>query len=1382
MVAATPAPQTFKVSKTKGQGTVITQISGSGNNPEITKFRVVDDASAEASYVEVYIDPSNVDLTTPISVSLRTDDLFDSNWQLITQQTSGDADVPTGGRTELRYDLTKDYDSKTGVAKLFGITSVDPTDVATQEAFNVFENGDCYVYGELYINGTKVVPGGGSSNFTSQVTIAADIDTADTAHLSMQDTGEAGDSAKVYIDFRDSANTLLGEIGYLSTADSGALTIESKVAGKNVEVVTNGGSFLVDGSTVGGSAFETDVSITNSYPQLIIQDDTSFGTPGSYAESLGRGLIDFETSLDGTTYHRMGRIGYPSNTDTILVIDNDSPSGEIALKPSGDVTIDYGNPTLKIRDITGEGGLGTTTTDLTGIIDFDATLDGTTYTTQGTIGYQSSSNTDFDITSNIGLIQYNVPTGEMHQFRVNSSEEFRIENTGVGVGNPTTINKAGWSTAITAEGSTHAALELVSNRADANAAQIGGVAFYKDNQTSGHKNLAMIDVVTNGATANERGGELRFRVKDDAVAATPSTRMKVTYDGVEVNNADFTIAAGGNYPTPLNIENTQTNNCNLKFQHSSSTTYFGIDNGGNLSVGSTADLNGSGNDIYHTGNLSTVSQVEAETGLATTARAWTAERVKQAITALAPGGGGGSVNVSGTPVDNQLAVWTSADTIEGVSGLTFDGTTFSLGNNLDLNANNIIMDNGDINGANMISADSSSTQLYLRNLESGSGSEVNMQSTPTLGVANTTPYTTVQSYGGANAYAKLFFEDGTANSGERLRTTAYGLDIRGYGQRDTAQNDASRCYVRFEDENANPLMVIGKETSGLNNDCTLYSNDGNLTISARRTTAADAFVYIRTDESGSEALQATFGNNLTDINGALNTSGEISAAFNATNAHLTLQDTSEAGTSAKCYMDFKDSGATVLGEIGFDTSADGNLNILNNISGANIELTTNGGSILLDGSAPLTSGANTFTATQKIEADFSSTGGVDGADEPALVLKDTGTNRGRTFIQFIDDLTGSAGSANTIRGNLGFKESNDDIFLIENTITNADINLKTTGTGQVLLNGSAPLTSGANTFTAAQTIEDDFATAAIIINDTGTGGTRNYIEMQDGGTAEGYIGFTSTNDDHMEITNLVTDVNLELNTTGTGQVLINGSAPLTSGANIFTGDQEIKSTSPRLTFTDDSSSWNMATHIEQEAVSATESWLNIRNENSGGGGASINGIRLKAGNSSTYTFEVSDDLYWRTSPVHSNHNFPTNNIIDNTSITNGYVLKWNSASAYWEPAVDSTSALKTKDIHKTLTSTAEDVYKIGDLGCVVFTYKDSPEDQVKRTGFVADYIRDSGALPEVVTYDEDGEVKGLIYEDMIAPLYVAYKEEVDKRKELEERVAKLEELVNKLTS
>lgn len=45
------------------------------------------------------------------------------------------------------------------------------------------------------------------------------------------------------------------------------------------------------------------------------------------------------------------------------------------------------------------------------------------------------------------------------------------------------------------------------------------------------------------------------------------------------------------------------------------------------------------------------------------------------------------MDISGTPVDNQLAIWTDANTIEGVAAITYDGSNLSLTTNLILDDN-----------------------------------------------------------------------------------------------------------------------------------------------------------------------------------------------------------------------------------------------------------------------------------------------------------------------------------------------------------------------------------------------------------------------------------------------------------------------------------------------------------------------------------------------------------------------------------------------------------------------------------------------------------------------------------------------------------------------
>jgi hypothetical protein len=76
-----------------------------------------------------------------------------------------------------------------------------------------------------------------------------------------------------------------------------------------------------------------------------------------------------------------------------------------------------------------------------------------------------------------------------------------------------------------------------------------------------------------------------------------------------------------------------------------------------------ARLDGSTRTLYHTGNLGTVSQAEAEAGTATTVRAWTAQRVSQAIVALAP-----PANKTNYRLLNADTTLATTDGVVGVTG------------------------------------------------------------------------------------------------------------------------------------------------------------------------------------------------------------------------------------------------------------------------------------------------------------------------------------------------------------------------------------------------------------------------------------------------------------------------------------------------------------------------------------------------------------------------------------------------------------------------------------------------------------------------------------------------------------------------------------------
>ena len=86
-----------------------------------------------------------------------------------------------------------------------------------------------------------------------------------------------------------------------------------------------------------------------------------------------------------------------------------------------------------------------------------------------------------------------------------------------------------------------------------------------------------------------------------------------------------------------------------------------------VEAGATADQTAGEIQTAYDSQVSVVSQAEAEAGTATTARRWTAQRVSQAIAALAPGGGASSLAdltdvdaTVGSPSDGDILVYRSA--------------------------------------------------------------------------------------------------------------------------------------------------------------------------------------------------------------------------------------------------------------------------------------------------------------------------------------------------------------------------------------------------------------------------------------------------------------------------------------------------------------------------------------------------------------------------------------------------------------------------------------------------------------------------------------------------------------------------------------------------
>ena len=93
-----------------------------------------------------------------------------------------------------------------------------------------------------------------------------------------------------------------------------------------------------------------------------------------------------------------------------------------------------------------------------------------------------------------------------------------------------------------------------------------------------------------------------------------------------------------------------------------------------IETGATADQSDAEIETAYNNQVGIVSQVDAEAGTSTTRAGWTAQRVAQAIAALAAGSG--TVTTTGTPADSQIAIFTAANDIEGSANFTFNTGDF----------------------------------------------------------------------------------------------------------------------------------------------------------------------------------------------------------------------------------------------------------------------------------------------------------------------------------------------------------------------------------------------------------------------------------------------------------------------------------------------------------------------------------------------------------------------------------------------------------------------------------------------------------------------------------------------------------------------------------
>lgn len=103
-------------------------------------------------------------------------------------------------------------------------------------------------------------------------------------------------------------------------------------------------------------------------------------------------------------------------------------------------------------------------------------------------------------------------------------------NVGIGLTNPGSQNEYAAAPVLAVLSSSYGSEVLTSSAADGNGTRIGAISFETEANTATWKSRAVIETLTQGSTANKRGGELIFRTAADS-ATSPS--IAVTIDNAQ---------------------------------------------------------------------------------------------------------------------------------------------------------------------------------------------------------------------------------------------------------------------------------------------------------------------------------------------------------------------------------------------------------------------------------------------------------------------------------------------------------------------------------------------------------------------------------------------------------------------------------------------------------------------------------------------------------------------------------------------------------------------------------------------------------------------------------------------------------------------------------
>lgn len=514
---------------------------------------------------------------------------------------------------------------------------------------------------------------------TSTVSLLPYLDNTDDQNLSL----DPKSGTDVVLNIQDGADVTLREGSNitLNRAASNLLEISATGDGTGTDdqiltlsgdtlYIENGNNVVLDdyldntdGQTLNFSNISRDLSITNGNtvnipfapPQtLTYSGDTLYISDGNFVEITSGGGTDDQVidtfELSGTDL----RLSIESDGEPFKVVDLSSLQDGTG---TDDQTLTFVSPNLSIEsgnsvDLSAlQDGTGTDDQNLTG---------GSFNISNGelTVGIESGSSDVIDLDGRYltGEVDGSV-TNELQTISYNATLD------------QITLSDGGGTIDIT---------EVNTERTDEEIEDVAGAMFSGNTET----------LIT--ATYQDFDGTIDLVVEDDLSLYDNTTSGFLTseVDGSITNEGSLTVAAGTSTTSIINSNTSGSTGVTI-----TAGTNMSISESGNvITLSATGDGTGTDDQNISFGtkagtdvplSIESGNEIEFREGSNITLNRIASNLLE--ISATGGGGGGGDVYKTGTPSNNQHAVWVNDSTIEGSSVLTDDGTNITVSGSIGSN-------------------------------------------------------------------------------------------------------------------------------------------------------------------------------------------------------------------------------------------------------------------------------------------------------------------------------------------------------------------------------------------------------------------------------------------------------------------------------------------------------------------------------------------------------------------------------------------------------------------------------------------------------------------------------------------------------------------------